>query len=104
VSNIKNNGDDIKGINHKKLHEISTITKFLEKDIPLNVLEIGGGKGNLSYMLCKTYGTSACSIDMNKEFQELGAKRNAKFLKGNAKKIEFRNIFLDKNTNSKDLE
>jgi hypothetical protein len=34
VPNIKNNKNDIKGFNHKKLHEISTIAKFLEKDIP----------------------------------------------------------------------
>ena len=84
MPNIKNNGDDIKGINNKKLHEISKITKFLEKDAPQNILEIGGGKGNLSYVLCKTFGTSGISIDMNKEFQELGKKRNDKFLKENS--------------------
>ena len=65
VPNIKNN-QEVRGINPKKLHEISAITKFFQDDTPTKVLEIGGGKGNLSFVLCKTYGTHAVSIDMNK--------------------------------------
>jgi hypothetical protein len=36
------------------------------------MLEIGGGKGNLSYVMCLMEDKKAISLDMNAEFQTLG--------------------------------
>ena len=58
----------LKGLSNKKLHEISVITDFLKDKNIKHILEIGGGKGNLSFVLCYLYQTKALSIDMNKEF------------------------------------
>jgi cyclopropane fatty-acyl-phospholipid synthase-like methyltransferase len=68
VQNLKNKGGNLKNIMGKKLHEISTINQFLKEKKVSQVLEIGGGKGNLSYVLCKEQDISAISIDMNEEF------------------------------------
>jgi len=47
-------GNKLEGINSKKLHEISVIEQFISTVDPKveSVIEIGGGKGNLSYVLC----------------------------------------------------
>lgn len=68
VPPLKNKGTSLKGINGKKLHEISIIHKFLtEKEFEC-MLEIGGGKGNLSYIMCLLEDKKAVSVDMESEF------------------------------------
>jgi 16S rRNA A1518/A1519 N6-dimethyltransferase RsmA/KsgA/DIM1 with predicted DNA glycosylase/AP lyase activity len=44
---------EMKGFCDKKLHEVSTINHYLKAKTVTKVLEIGGGKGNLSYVLYK---------------------------------------------------
>ena len=66
----------LKGICAKKLHELSSVCAFLEPLEFNTMLEIGGGKGNLSYLLCLKKNISAVSVDMDKEFQKAGAARN----------------------------
>ena len=63
-------GDQLKGLNGKKLHEISVINKFVSEIEPKvsSIIEIGGGKGNLSYVLCTQQGIRALSLDMEKKF------------------------------------
>ena len=54
VTNLRYPGShEIKGFCDKKLHEISTINHYLRTKEVNKILEIGGGKGNLSYILCK---------------------------------------------------
>ena len=55
----------MKSIKGKKLHEFSTVLKFLGTKKFTKLLEIGGGKGNLSYLVCKEMDVSAVSVDMN---------------------------------------
>ena len=40
------------------------------------MLEIGGGKGNLSYVMSLLENKKAVSVDMESEFQVLGKQRN----------------------------
>ena len=63
-------GDQLKGLNGKKLHEISVIDHLVDSIEPKieSIIEIGGGKGNLSYVLCKRQGIRALSIDLEKSF------------------------------------
>ena len=44
---------EMKGFCTKKLHEISTINAYIKTKEISKILEIGGGKGNLSFILCK---------------------------------------------------
>ena len=77
----------MKSIKGKKLHEFSTVLKFLETKKFTKLLEIGGGKGNFSYLVCKQMDVSAVSVDMNSDFQNLGKERNLKELKDKAANI-----------------
>ena len=54
-------------MNYKKIHEISVINHFISNNIkikPTKILEIGGGKGNLSFVLCLEQNIKAISIDL----------------------------------------
>ena len=55
---------------------------------------MGGGKGNLSFILCKEQNISALSVDMEEKFQIDGQKRNEKQLKEKAGMITFKNHFF----------
>ena len=62
------------------------------------MLEIGGGKGNLSYVMCLLENKKAVSVDMESEFQALGKQRNERHLKEKADSIEFVTHFLDEDS------
>jgi len=70
-------------VGEKKEHEIKAIiSTFDSLDVELNklkLLDIGGGQGHLSRILCHYHGASSYSLDANDEFQELGKKRLNKY-------------------------
>ncbi|MCR9204511.1 MAG: SAM-dependent methyltransferase, partial [Halobacteriovoraceae bacterium] len=68
----------------KKQHEIQKIIPLLET---LNLkpgdsfVDIGGGKGHLSRILCLYHGLNGVTLDTNQEFQSLGKSRLEKYKK-----------------------
>ncbi len=81
-------------VKEKKRHEITLITAFindLEKKSPhSHTIDIGGGVGHLARVLAHYYGIRTKSIDINKEFQEIGEKRSKAFpLPDGASDLEF---------------
>lgn len=68
----------------KKQHEIQKIIPLLET---LNLkagdsfVDIGGGKGHLSRILCLYHGLNGITLDTNREFQDLGKARLEKYKK-----------------------
>lgn len=69
-------------VSGKKMHEIQRIISALSHlGIKKNdhFIEIGGGKGHLSRILCLYHGLNATSLDTNAYFQELGEKRRDKY-------------------------
>lgn len=97
VPNIKMKGDQLKGLNGKKLHEISVIEHYMGRQEPKvhKIIEIGGGKGNLSYVLCVRQDIQGLSIDLEQSFQDSGKKRNDRFLGEKKDMIKFCNHKLD---------
>lgn len=78
----------------KKQHEIQRIVPLLET-LNLNpgdtFVDIGGGKGHLSRILCLYHGLNGITLDTNDEFQNLGKLRLEKYKKPEgAGNLEFR--------------
>lgn len=79
----------------KKYHEISRIiplTNALGLNARNQFVDIGGGKGHLSRLMCLYHGYNGLSLDTNAYFQKLGFERLSKYPapKG-AGKLEFIN-------------
>lgn len=94
-------------IKRKKKHEIiqihHTLEKNLQKSEPLknltHFIDIGGGVGHLSRVISSSMDKKITSIDLNKEFQETGIKRNhphITFLNHEMKEDSFQNEDIQK--------
>ena len=81
-------------VKEKKRHEITLITAFindLQQVSPhAHTTDIGGGVGHLARVLAHYYGLRTKSIDINKDFQDIGEKRSKAFpLPEGASDLEF---------------
>ena len=91
-------------VKEKKVHEIQVIISKLKelKNITnyQKIVDIGGGVGHLSRTLAHYHQTPCISLDINKEFQEIGKKRLDKFPKPDgACDVEFINHDFSKDLN-----
>jgi len=96
-------------VKEKKRHEITLITAFLnelEKSSPhSHTIDIGGGVGHLARVLAHYYGIKTKTIDINKEFQEIGLKRSKAFpLPEGANELEFIHMNFIEEGNSKKMQ
>jgi hypothetical protein len=70
-------------VSGKKQHEIERIVPLTPllglKDHDSHFVDIGGGKGHLSRILCLYHGLSGISLDTNEKFQNLGKERLKKY-------------------------
>lgn len=84
-------------VSQKKKHEIEQLRNFISKNSEAkNIIDIGGGVGHLARILSHYDGMNATSIDLNKEFQELGKKRIKKYpIPEDAGEISFLNKSFD---------
>ena len=78
-------------LNPKKLHELSTLKTYFDEGSYETLYDIGGGIGHLSNIFVHSKVKSAHCIDMNKEFQEAGKRKLARWLKENIEKVSFIN-------------
>ncbi len=91
-------------VKQKKVHEIQVISHLLKniKDVSgfKKVVDIGGGVGHMSRTLAHYHGIPCVSLDINKDFQDIGKKRLQKFpLPKNANEVEFITHDFSKNLN-----
>lgn len=70
-------------VSGKKQHEISRIVPLTPllglKGKDTHFVDIGGGKGHLTRILCLYHGHNGISLDTNEKFQSLGRERLAKY-------------------------
>jgi hypothetical protein len=93
----------------KKHHEISRIiplTNILGLSSSNQFVDIGGGKGHLSRIMCLYHGHNAISLDSNAYFQKLGKERLEKYpAPVGAGNLKFcHHIFGDQNQELKERE
>ena len=98
------------GVKLKKRHEIQKIVpkikKVFEKKKFHHINDIGGGVGHLSRILAHYHSIPTFSVDMNKDFQDIGEKRMGRFRKqSSAATVTFINMKFGENTkdNTNDL-
>ena len=83
----------------KKQHELKQIRDLIKEDHYF--VDIGSGAGHLSsYLVSGNESTSLC-LDVEKNYQDIGKEKLAKYAPEILKKIEFKTVLVDKNTKLK---
>ncbi len=82
-------------VKEKKKHEIDRIRHYLNQaELSFKrIIDIGGGVGHLSRVLAHYHGHHCHTLDINRDFQEIGAKRAKKYpIPAQAGKLHFHHL------------
>lgn len=90
---------DINGITSKKSHEIKRIINILKDYKFDNVIDIGSGKGHLSFIMAKYLSNqSYLCIDQDEKLQEAAQKSFEKINPKALKKLKYKTATIDENS------
>lgn len=91
---------DINGISLKKSHEIRRIMGFLKRFEFKKVIDIGSGKGHLSFIMAKYLSNqSYVCIDQDEKLQESAKKSFEKVNPRALKKLQYKALTINENSN-----